>query len=98
MLATAEGKLAEIIRTRIVPVAAAVIQGRADWGVAIRSVATLYGLAFLPIAPEQYDFLLREDRRDRPAMQAFLTALRSAELRRRIQAMHMEPERGIERE
>ena len=74
-------------------VAAAVIQGRADWGIAIRSVASLYGLAFLPIAPEQYDFLLREDRRHRPAMQAFLAALRSEELRRRIQAAHMEPER-----
>ncbi|HEY7246791.1 MAG TPA: molybdopterin biosynthesis protein [Xanthobacteraceae bacterium] len=73
-------------------VAAAVTQGRADWGVAIRSVASLYGLAFLPIAPEQYDFLLREDRRDRPAMKAFLAALRSEELRRRIQATHMEPE------
>jgi len=78
-------------------VAAAVIQGRADWGVAIRSVATLYGLAFLPIAPEEYDFLLREDRRNRPAMEAFLAALQSEELRRRIQAMHMEPEGGIER-
>jgi putative molybdopterin biosynthesis protein len=74
-------------------VAAAVIQGRADWGIAIRSVASLYGLGFLPIAPEQYDFLLREDRRHRPAMQAFLAALKSEELRRRIQATHMEPER-----
>ena len=77
-------------------VAAAVIQGRADWGIAIRSVANLYGLAFLPIAPEQYDFLLREDRRNRPAMQAFLAALGSEELRRRIQATHMEPGSGIE--
>jgi putative molybdopterin biosynthesis protein len=73
------------------------MQGRADWGVAIRSVATLYGLAFLPIAPEQYDFLLREDRLNRPAMQAFLAALRSEELRRRIQATHMEPEGGTGR-
>ena len=75
-------------------VAAAVMQGRADWGVTIRSVATLYGLSFLPIAPEEYDFLLREERRDRPAVHAFLGALRSDEIRRRIQAMHMEPERG----
>jgi putative molybdopterin biosynthesis protein len=69
-------------------VVAAVMQGRADWGVAIGSVAALYGLAFLPIAPEQYDFLLREDRRDRPALQAFLAALRDEQLQRRIQAMH----------
>ena len=40
-------------------VAAAVAQNRADWGVAIEPVARMYGLSFLPIAPEQYDFLLR---------------------------------------
>ena len=53
-------------------VAAAVAQGRADWGVAIEPVAKLYGLGFLPIAPEHYDFLLVESRRERPAVQAFL--------------------------
>jgi putative molybdopterin biosynthesis protein len=73
-------------------VAAAVLQGRADWGIAIRSVAALYGLAFLPIAPEKYDFLLQENRRDRPAIRAFLDALRDQELRQRIQALHIHPE------
>ena len=57
-------------------VAAAVAQGRADWGVAIEPVAKLYGLGFLPLAPEHYDFLLVESRRERPAVQAFLAALR----------------------
>src|SRR5262249_11410739 len=44
-------------------VAAAVAQKRADWGIAIASVAQLYGLVFLPIVPEDYDFLLVESRR-----------------------------------
>ena len=57
-------------------VAAAVAQARADWGVAIEPVARLYGLGFLPLAPEHYDFLLVERRRERPAVQAFLAALR----------------------
>ncbi len=57
-------------------VAAAIAQNRADWGVAIEPVAQMYGLAFLPIAPEEYDFLLREARRDRPAVRAFLEVLR----------------------
>src|SRR5262249_42633353 len=35
-------------------VAAAVAQGRADWGVAIEPVARLYGLGFLPLVPELY--------------------------------------------
>ena len=72
-------------------VAAAVAQNRADWGVAIEPVARMYGLSFLPIAPEEYDFLLREDRRDRPAVQAFLAALHDDATRTRIRALGMEP-------
>jgi molybdopterin molybdotransferase/putative molybdopterin biosynthesis protein len=71
-------------------VAAAVAQGRADWGIAIETVAMLYGLSFLPIAPEDYDFLLRESRRERPAVQAFLAALRDKALREKIRALRMQ--------
>jgi putative molybdopterin biosynthesis protein len=66
-----------------------VAQGRADWGVAIEPVAKLYGLAFLPLTPEEYDFLLVEKRRDRPAVQAFLAALRDEATRARIRALGM---------
>jgi putative molybdopterin biosynthesis protein len=72
-------------------VAAAVAQNRADWGIAIATVAKMYGLGFLPIAPEHYDFLLAENRRDRPAVQAFLSALRSPDVRGRIAALGMRP-------
>ncbi len=72
-------------------VAAAVAQGRADWGIAIESVAKLYGLGFIAIAPEDYDFLLVESRRERPAVQAFLAALRDETVRRRIRALGMRP-------
>jgi putative molybdopterin biosynthesis protein len=75
-------------------VAAAVAQGRADWGVAIESVARLYGLAFLPIAPEDYDFLLVESRRDRPAVHAFLAALRDDSVREKIRTLGMRPADG----
>ncbi len=79
-------------------VAAAIAQHRADWGVAIEPVARMYGLGFLPIAPEHYDFLLVEARRERPAVQAFLNALRDEATRGRIRALGMEPgvEPGIE--
>jgi len=70
-------------------VAAAVAQGRADWGIAIETVARLYGLGFLPIAPEDYDFLLVESRRDRPAVQAFLAALRDGAVREKIRILGM---------
>jgi putative molybdopterin biosynthesis protein len=72
-------------------VAAAIAQNRADWGVAIEPVARMYGLSFLPIAPEEYDFLLREDRRERPAVREFLNVLRDEETRGRIRALGMEP-------
>jgi putative molybdopterin biosynthesis protein len=72
-------------------VAAAVVQGRADWGVATQTVARLYDLGFLPIAPEDYDFLLVERRRERPAVQAFLAALADSAVRDRIRALGMEP-------
>jgi putative molybdopterin biosynthesis protein len=51
----------------------------------------MYGLAFLPIAPEHYDFLLVEARRERPAVHAFLAALRDVATRARIRALGMEP-------
>src|SRR5499427_7669149 len=72
-------------------VAAAVAQRRADWGIAIESVARLYGLGFLPIAPEDYDFLLVESRRDRSAVAAFLAALRDEDVREKIRALGMRP-------
>jgi molybdopterin molybdotransferase/putative molybdopterin biosynthesis protein len=72
-------------------VAAAVAQNRADWGVAIAPVARMYGLSFLPIAPEEYDFLLREARRERPAVQAFLEVLRDKTTQERIRVLGMEP-------
>ena len=43
-------------------VAAAVAQGRADWGLAIRSVAEQAGLGFLPLTEEHYDFVVPQAR------------------------------------
>jgi putative molybdopterin biosynthesis protein len=72
-------------------VAAAVAQNRADWGVAIEPVAKLYGLGFLPLSPEHYDFLVVESRAGRPAVLAFLAALRDEKVRERIRALGMSP-------
>jgi putative molybdopterin biosynthesis protein len=72
-------------------VAAAIAQARADWGVAIEPVAKMYGLGFLPLSPEHYDFLLIESRRERPAVQAFLAALRDRRTKDRIAALGMQP-------
>lgn len=61
-------------------VAVAVAQSRADWGVAIAGVASLYGLGFLPLQEEHYDFVIPSSRRDRPAVRAFVEALDSREV------------------
>jgi putative molybdopterin biosynthesis protein len=72
-------------------VAAAIEQGRADWGVGIEPVARLYKLGFIPIAAEHYDFLIVESRSGRPAVKAFLAALRDEKTRERIKAFGMTP-------
>jgi putative molybdopterin biosynthesis protein len=72
-------------------VAAAIAQGRADWGVAIAPVAHLYGLRFLPISPEDYDFILVQARSGKPAVRAFLAALRDEDTREKIRTLGMQP-------
>ena len=72
-------------------VAAAIAQERADWGLAIEPVARLYGLGFIPVAPEHYDFLVVESRKARPAVQAFLAALADDNVREKIRALGMTP-------
>ncbi|HHX91494.1 MAG TPA: molybdopterin biosynthesis protein, partial [Paracoccus sp.] len=52
-------------------VAAAVAQGRADWGMAIAPVASALGLGFLPVADEHYDFAVWQEPRDPAALHAF---------------------------
>jgi putative molybdopterin biosynthesis protein len=62
-------------------VAAAVTQRRADWGMTIAPVAHAAGLGFIPLAEEHYDLALVTARKQRPAVQAFLDALASNEVR-----------------
>ena len=65
-------------------VAAAVAQGRADWGVAIDSVAKLYGLSFIPLREEHYDFAIPVSRWDRPAVARFRNLLADETIRSRL--------------
>ena len=52
-------------------VAAAVLQGRADWGVAIESVARQSGLGFSRLRDEQFDFVVPRSRGECAAVLAF---------------------------
>lgn len=62
-------------------VAAAVAQGRADFGIAIDIVARDRDLGFLPIGEERFDFVVRQSRLERPALVAFVETLKSSEVR-----------------
>jgi putative molybdopterin biosynthesis protein len=72
-------------------VAAAVDQGRADWGMTIAPVAHASNLGFIPFAEEHYDFALVVARKNRPAVQAFLTALASHQTRAALKSAGFRP-------
>ena len=65
-------------------VATAVVQCRADWGVAIDTVATVYGLGFLPLRDEHYDFIVPKSRQQRPAVRAFQSLLSEPIIQQRL--------------
>ena len=72
-------------------VAAAVAQGRADWGVAIETVARQYGLGFLPLQAERYDFAVARDRLVRAPVQRFVAVLGDPSVRAELLALGLDP-------
>jgi putative molybdopterin biosynthesis protein len=65
-------------------VAAAIGQGRADWGMTLDTIAARSGLEFLFVQDERYDLVMRDDRADRPAARAFLEVLADPRVRARL--------------
>jgi putative molybdopterin biosynthesis protein len=68
-------------------VAAAVHQGRADWGVAINTVAEQYGLGFIPLQQERYDFVVPKARLERHAVRMFCDVLEDPDVRKELSAL-----------
>ncbi len=66
-------------------VAIAVLSGKADAGLGIKSVATQYNLDFIPVRAEEYDFLIPADRINKRHVQLFLETLNSDEFRRELE-------------
>ena len=67
-------------------VAAAIAQGRADYGVCLEQAARAAGLGWRAWCAEHYDFLIPDDRLDRPGTQAFLAALDDDDVRAALRA------------
>ncbi len=72
-------------------VAAAVVQGRADWGMTLDTIARSAGLGFLPVQAEQYDFIVPLSRANRPGVVAFTTLLQQASTREALARLGMKP-------
>jgi excisionase family DNA binding protein len=68
-------------------IAQAIRAGRADVGIATRSVANAAGLDFVPIVWESFDLLMRQRDYFRPALQSLMRFLRSEELAARAGEM-----------
>jgi putative molybdopterin biosynthesis protein len=68
-------------------VAAAVAQGRADWGIAIDTVARQYRLAFIPLQDERYDFIVPTACMEREPVRAFRALLGDTEVRAELGRM-----------
>ena len=66
-------------------VAAIIAAGSADVGMGIYSVANLYGLDFIPVCEEHYDFLVDERVMDSELFQEFLKVIQGEEFRKRLE-------------
>lgn len=65
-------------------VASAILTGKADVGIGIKTVADQNGLGFIPLRDEEYDFVIQKSRMDKPAVKAFLDILGSEEFKEKI--------------
>ena len=77
-------------------VAAAIAQGRADWGVTIETVARDAGLRFESLRAEEYDFVIPEARWEKPAVRLLRELLtdRESELRQKLAQQGFTQERA----
>ncbi|MEE2991220.1 MAG: substrate-binding domain-containing protein, partial [Planctomycetota bacterium] len=71
-------------------VAAAIVRGSADWGVAIEQVATANMLGFIPLAEEHYDFICPAGRRSREAVELICQLLQDADIRGQLAALGLQ--------
>jgi len=65
----------------------AVLVGQADCCIATKSAAQTFGLDFVPLRSEQYDFVLHRETLRLSAVQAMFDALQRAALRRKLETL-----------
>jgi len=78
-------------------IAAAVAYGRADVGLAIRTVAEQYSLDFIPLREEKYDFAIPTEKFEKPEVRLFIEFLGSEEFKKLLEktpGLNPNPETG----
>jgi molybdate-binding protein/DNA-binding XRE family transcriptional regulator len=70
-----------------IPAALAVSNSEADCCIATRSAARYFGLEFVPLASERYDFVVLKRYWDMPVIQAFFEELSRSQFRRKLEAI-----------
>jgi len=65
-------------------VALAVLHGRADAGICLEYYARRYGLNFIPLVDEEYDFIILKERLEKPQVRELIQVLRSDEFKVRL--------------
>ena len=68
-------------------VAAAVLSGRADAGLGVRSAAAALGLDFISVGVEEYDLVIPERYMQDARIQALLEVIRSEEFKENVRAL-----------
>jgi molybdate-binding protein len=64
-----------------------VVSGDADCCIATRSAARAFGLGFVPLHSERYDFVFRRSTLESPAVQTFMDVLQRSSLRRKLETL-----------
>lgn len=75
----------EVVAKSHSAIAAAVAYGRADVGLAIKTVAEQYSLGFIPLKEEKYDFAVPREKFSKQEVQSFIEFLGSEEFQEELQ-------------
>lgn len=68
-------------------VACAIAARKADWGIGIYSAAKMYGLEFIELRDEHYDFCMPKSRFHKKSIQGFIAVLKSGAFKKKLEAL-----------
>jgi putative molybdopterin biosynthesis protein len=66
-------------------VAFSILQGKAEAGLGLKACADRYGLDFIPLVKESYDFLVQKTRLEKSSVKTFIDVLSSGQFRSELQ-------------